>query len=171
MSRRALRRTGNHIVDLWIDAWRFRAVRCASESAVSLSGESVLMLLSGDASVCRPTALWPSCGRVPGKVKGGGVSTAAVTYVTAYCAKERYSTSTSSPLLSSFRNSLTHLQGNQRGGFTSRTHPKKNLHRLCSKTEQWGFFYIFFQVEISSSWFPVQDAREEGFSWGFWQGN
>lgn len=33
-----------------------------------------------------------------------------VTYVTAYCAKERYSTSTSRPLFSSFRNSLTHLR-------------------------------------------------------------
>lgn len=33
-----------------------------------------------------------------------------VTYVTAYCAKERYSTSTSRPLLSSFKNSLTHLK-------------------------------------------------------------
>lgn len=34
----------------------------------------------------------------------------AVTYVTAYCAKDRYSTNTSRPLLSSFRNSLTHLK-------------------------------------------------------------
>jgi len=33
-----------------------------------------------------------------------------VTYVTAYCAKERYSTSTSRPLFSSFKNSLTHLK-------------------------------------------------------------
>lgn len=36
---------------------------------------------------------------------GGGL-----TYVTAYCAKDRYSTNTSRPLLSSFKNSLTHLE-------------------------------------------------------------
>lgn len=32
------------------------------------------------------------------------------TYVTAYCAKDKYSTKTSRPLLSSFKNSLTHLE-------------------------------------------------------------
>lgn len=47
----------------------------------------------------------------------------AVTYVTAYCAKERYSTNTSSPLLSSFRNSLTHLWGNEKGRFTRQNSP------------------------------------------------
>ena len=34
---------------------------------------------------------------------------ASLTYVTAYCANDKYSTSTSRPLFSSFKNSLTHL--------------------------------------------------------------
>lgn len=54
-------------------------------------------------------AEWLHCVRcqlcVYAAVVGGGL-----TYVTAYCAKDRYSTNTSRPLLSSFKNSLTHLE-------------------------------------------------------------
>lgn len=42
-----------------------------------------------------------------------------VTYVTAYCAKDRYSTSTSRPLLSSFKNSLTHLETQKESRFNN----------------------------------------------------
>lgn len=45
-----------------------------------------------------------------------------VTYVTAYCANERYSTNTSKPLFSSFRNSRTHLNRER-----EREHYKKIL--------------------------------------------
>lgn len=53
---------------------------------------------------------------------GGGV-----TYVTAYCAKDRYSTNTSRPLLSSFKNSLTHLE-TQKGALITQEHfePDRN---------------------------------------------
>lgn len=68
------------------------------------------------------------------------------TYVTAYCANDRYSTRTSRPLFSSFKNSLTHLLGKKKnyGGDTSHALPQKatvksfwfsttNLHRLKGK--------------------------------------
>lgn len=62
-----------------------------------------------------------------------------VTYVTAYCAKERYSTSTSRPLFSSFRNSLTHLKRDEYK-FKSVRRRQSGKNRLL----HWGQFY---QVE------------------------
>lgn len=65
-----------------------------------------------------------------------GKKSLVVTYVTAYCAKERYSTRTSRPLFSSFRNSLTHLK---RGGERSQqnqttVHDIYVCFHLCLKT-------------------------------------
>lgn len=56
---------------------------------------------AGEQSICPGRILPLPC--KPGERQ------AHLTYVTAYCAKDKYSTRTSSPLFSSFRNSLTHL--------------------------------------------------------------
>lgn len=58
-------------------------------------------LLQGELSTCPGRILPVPC--EPGEYQ------AHLTHVTAYCAKDKYSTRTSSPLFSSFRNSLTHL--------------------------------------------------------------
>lgn len=52
------------------------------------------------------------------------------TYVTAYCANDRYSTRTSRPRFSSFRNSLTHLLKNK-------NNYQSIHHMFCHEKAQW----------------------------------
>lgn len=58
------------------------------------------------------------------------------TYVTAYCANDRYSTRTSRPLFSSFKNSLTHLLKKKIYYWRDSSHalPQKASENFCFST-------------------------------------
>lgn len=139
MAPGALRWTGNHTVDLWIDAWRFGAIRGASESAVGHHGDSVLLLLSGEASVCGPTALWPCCCRA-NKARSGGREGGGDLRDGVLCKREVLHQHIQ-PLVVL----IQELPYPPVGKWKRKIHLaelvlKKNLHGLCSKDEQVAFF-------------------------------
>lgn len=157
MAPRALRRTGNHTVDLWINARRFGAVRGASESAVGLSGDSVQLLPSRDAPVCRPSALWPCCDRAnkvrrDAKVANGGEGYQRRQWLTWRHTVQKRGTPPAHPAPCCLHSGTPVPTCREMKGEDSlcRTHPKNNLDRLYPKDKQVAF-YCFSKRSCHSS--------------------
>lgn len=83
------------------------------------------------------------------------------TYVTAYCANERYSTSTSRPLFSSFKNSLTHLRRDGQRWVSTQTLiqiSERVFFKRCKRSIILGSAVRntnrFYNTSLSSVWEP-----------------
>lgn len=111
--------TNNHTVKLWIEAYAWCNTQCQcvsggpewlSVSDNQAAARTAVLMLHGDASAAVQNSCIVFCVSSACVLQQQSEKSLVATYVTAYCAKDRYSTSTSRPLLSSFKNSLTHLK-------------------------------------------------------------